>query len=363
MRRHPDEDIDFNQTEFDRYKAAPWMVAALRCNPEYCWWGPGDEYMTLRGDGWNVSRLVGSWKEFDSQLNNLNEVVNFYFEVRRDSEDCKACFGSGYNAETYELSQTFYDSDNFSANNKRWCDDITQDELIALQEQGRLRGKDSVTIEQVNAANHEWGFNDLKHDAINRHILIETRAKRLGVYGKCSKCGGHGHIFTEPEAHLALVLWILHPRKGASRGVDIARVERTDLPAIREFLQLAAKRNADRFGKLSEMLAAELAELVLNEINQSIDELTTKHRTKARLAGLNTIHVRIPFAELAELMTERIGGLRAGVELADIAAPSDIELRERWLPIIAARIGGVLDQDGAIELDIEVPAPRCMHAR
>lgn len=32
------------------------------------------------------------------------------------------------------------------------------------------------------------------HDAINRWILIKTRAKRLGVFGKCPKCKGRGEI-------------------------------------------------------------------------------------------------------------------------------------------------------------------------
>jgi hypothetical protein len=35
----------------------------------------------------------------------------------------------------------------------------------------------------------------LVHDGINRCILVETRAKRLGVYGHCEYCDGQGDIF------------------------------------------------------------------------------------------------------------------------------------------------------------------------
>jgi hypothetical protein len=54
---------------------------------------------------------------------------------------------------------------------------------------------------------------------------------------------------------LGLVLWILHPRKGASRGVSIARVERTELPAVATWLQEAAERNAERFAGTSRFAA------------------------------------------------------------------------------------------------------------
>lgn len=44
------------------------------------------------------------------------------------------------------------------------------------------------TADEVN----KWNERGMGHDAINRWILIEARAKRLGVYGKCKKCRGKG---------------------------------------------------------------------------------------------------------------------------------------------------------------------------
>jgi hypothetical protein len=88
------------------------------------------------------------------------------------------------------------------------------------------------------------------HDAINRMLLIKYRAERLGVYGECMVCEGHGYVYTAPTPTLALTLWVLHPRKGASRGVEIASVREDGLPAVRAYLRAAAERNADRFAKI-----------------------------------------------------------------------------------------------------------------
>lgn len=126
----------------------------------------------------------------------------------------------------------------------------------------------------------------------------------------------------------------------------------------------------------------ETEEFILNAINDSIGQLVTKQRTKARLAGQTTFHVRITLSELADLVKSRLDGLR-GVELApddlpmfdeldddevvesvDVDMPSNAELRDRWLPMIVEKIGGAtLDHDGTIEFDSEVPPPRNAHAR
>ena len=51
----------------------------------------------------------------------------------------------------------------------------------------------------------------------------------------------------KPTAHVNLVLWLIHPRKGAGRGVEVKGIKKEDLPAIKAFLAEAARRNADRF--------------------------------------------------------------------------------------------------------------------
>jgi hypothetical protein len=151
-----------------------------------------------------------------------------------------------------------------------WNDKITQDEVEVLVNEHRLSGsgywrwdattkayvktgKPMPTAKEVNAANGPGGSSfssGFGHDAINRHILIETRAKRLGVYGRCDQCGGSGSVFTAPEARLGLVLWVLHPRKGCSRGVDIKNIEQSELPDVYAYLSQAAERNAARFAKI-----------------------------------------------------------------------------------------------------------------
>lgn len=135
------------------------------------------------------------WQGFINPFNSLRE-------------SCPACDGSGQNPETKQISDDWYD---FGGTGRRWCDQITQDEVDALAKGGRLHdftshfvpGKGWVandpptipTAEQVNAWSRGRGFG---HDAINRWICVETRAKRLGVYGKCPACKGSGeHWFSE----------------------------------------------------------------------------------------------------------------------------------------------------------------------
>jgi hypothetical protein len=59
-----------------------------------------------------------------------------------------------------------------------------------------------------------------------------------------------GYVYTEDTAHVNLVLWLLHPRKGCSRGVEIQRIQQEDLPEVFEYLRKAADRNAERFSKI-----------------------------------------------------------------------------------------------------------------
>lgn len=126
--------------------------------------------------------------------------------------NCKACDGSGYNPETKRISDAFYD---FEGTGNKWKDKITQDEVDALLAEKRLydfteRGIEHPTAEQVNA----WERHDpsspvrgLGHDAINRWILIETRAKRLGVWGHCQYCNGEGVLYSSPEHKKAYEEW------------------------------------------------------------------------------------------------------------------------------------------------------------
>jgi hypothetical protein len=257
MRTYPSDESDMKDLE--RLNAPAWMADLLKMNPEYVFWGPREDYMCDKKAGWAAPRFESA-SEFSWSLDDLNECVNFYFQLDRKSETCIACDQSGYNPATKRIADDFYD---FAETGRRWCDRITQDEVEALQKAGRLNAKydmetktysaEPLTAEVVNAANrHRVGRIDFKynHDAINRIELIRTRAKRLGVYGQCDKCEGFGEVFVEPVAKLNLVLWIIHPRKGAGRAVEVSDLQQEDLPKAFAFLRTAAQRNADRFSKI-----------------------------------------------------------------------------------------------------------------
>lgn len=112
------------------------------------------------------------------------------------SEQCEDCDGQGYNPATTAIADDFYGNERPQ---NRWMDKITQDEADALVKEGRLSDlkrrilAPKITADQVN----EWQRNarGFGHDAINRHILIEARAKRLGVWGWCPRCEGDGSVY------------------------------------------------------------------------------------------------------------------------------------------------------------------------
>lgn len=247
MRTLPEDDSD--RDDLARLNAAPWMVNLLALNPSYVHWGPHEDYMWKEGEGWNSRIITPTWAEFTMGLNDLNEVVHFYFSINRESKPCEACDQTGYNPATKALLDTWYRHRN--PQGECWSDKLTQDEVDLLFAEHRLHGyKASPPADELNAAYR----SGMGHDAINCHLMVEARGKRLGVYGKCEACEGHGYTFTAPAATLALTLWVLHPRKGCSRGWEITSVQESDLPAVFAFLDTARKRNAERFAGLDRML-------------------------------------------------------------------------------------------------------------
>lgn len=151
----------------------------------------------------------------------LGEVwVGYINPFEKYRSGCPACGGSGHNRETREIEEQFYAGGDEHA---RWCDKITQDEVDALIEKNRIWDfwreidpftgrwvdrdpKPYVTAEMVNEAQRSRrGF--LVHDSINRWILVETRAKRLGVWGECHVCEGLGDIWPSKWMHDAWDNW------------------------------------------------------------------------------------------------------------------------------------------------------------
>lgn len=242
MRTYPESPDDW--AEVKKYGAADWQVEQLKLNPEYVFWGPHEDYMCDKNSGWASPISRDNWTDGRIELNEYNEVVNFYFSIARSSKDCGECDGSGLNPPTKRISDDFYD---FSRTGRRWVDRITQDEFEALKEAGRAW---QATVEEVNKANGRGSVGLHMHDAINRFILIEARARRLGVWGHCPTCNGDGYVFTSPECRLVLTLWVLHPRKGCSRGWEIERIQQDELQNVYAFLRGAAVRNAERFANV-----------------------------------------------------------------------------------------------------------------
>lgn len=243
MRKYPENESEYK--ELGELNAEEWMIECLKKNPDYVWWGNYEDYMCKK-DGWDGAIESDSIEEGLWNLDELNELVNYYFEVYRSNIECEECENSGYNKKTKQISDDWYD---FNNTGRRWCDKITQDEVDALWKNNRLHHdfKETPTAEEVNKWSKGRGIG---HDAINHWICVEQRAKRLGVWGYCEHCEGKGRIYTEPKAKIGLQLWMLHPRKGCSRGVYIKDIKQEELSTVISHLKEAQKRNNERFAKL-----------------------------------------------------------------------------------------------------------------
>lgn len=282
MRYYPTND---DAQEVKELNAAPWQLELLKLNPSYLSWGNYEDYMRDKDAGWRSPVELNTFSE-KWKLDELNELVNFYFEIYRKHHECPYCEGTCYNAATKEIQEGWYSArkekwiwvnEHRRYNDLAWSNHITDDEVMELLKNGRLwdltdykgsfneeTGKWTAykdgSIQEIPAptpgqipsaqAVNEWNRTGIGHDAINRIICVRQRAKRLGVYGHCGHCDGQGVIYDEPAAHVALQLWFIFPRKGASCGVYIKNIEQNELPEVYEYLREAARRNADRFSKL-----------------------------------------------------------------------------------------------------------------
>lgn len=234
LRDYPKEEYDLNELRNMKLLKDSWKVNALKLNNCYNCWGNYEDYMSCDDTSWNSAIEIDSVKEL-WKLDDLNELINFYFFIERDNYECKECNGIGYNKSTKEIYDSWFD----------WQNSLTQDEVDELWKQKRLfQFKQKPTAEQVNDTNK----TKFIHDSINHYICTDVRAKRLGVYGTCSECKGKGVIYTEPQGHLSLQMWFIHPRKGASRGVILKRIESEDeLQIVIEYLKQAKERMLEKF--------------------------------------------------------------------------------------------------------------------
>lgn len=300
MRKFP-EDTD-DKKDLDELNCAPWMVDLLKLNPEYVFWGPHEDYMCDTKSQWGSRIIKESWVDFGPWgLDELNECVNFYFELARENKQCETCQGSGYHPDAQWIAESFYKHsspfvkhsameiaqgdalaakfglissghdlrraaipnalvvkygaafaefvDQMMNTDGQWADKITADEADVLAEHHRnYNFKELAGQALADAMNAREKNGGLGHDGINRLYLIEQRCKRLGVPVRCEPCNGSGHIWTADDGHVNLVLWWLHPRKGCSRGIEVKHIQEHEVPEILGYLTKAARRNAERFG-------------------------------------------------------------------------------------------------------------------
>lgn len=143
------------------------------------------------------------------------QVWKGYINPYQGPVECSLCEGSGYNLATKKIADGFFCFENPHLS---WHNKITQDEVQALIAAGRLMEFTHVwttnegwkpridgkipSADEINADQKRHG-----HDGINRSILIETRAKRLGVFGHCLKCRGKGSKFPAHTPHRPYNSW------------------------------------------------------------------------------------------------------------------------------------------------------------
>src|SRR4029077_13356928 len=86
-----------------------WMAEGLKLNPEYVHWGVGDDYMEGEGEGWGAGKRYKNWKDFGPwELDELNELVHFSFELHRDSKNCETCAATGYHPDAQWVEKSWY---------------------------------------------------------------------------------------------------------------------------------------------------------------------------------------------------------------------------------------------------------------
>jgi hypothetical protein len=235
-------------------KAEDWMLDLVKLNPDYVYWGVYEDYMTDDKTQWASRIIKENWTDFGPwDLDDLNECVNFYFEILRENKECETCNGNGYHPDAQYIANTFYRHS--SPDGTYWHDKITEDEADMLYHEKRVHqfvGKDKPKDYKPSASEiNDFERNcTLGHDAINRSLLIRQRLTRLGLPIVCPTCAGSGLVYTTEQANVALTLWMLHPRKGCSRGVRINHIHQDDVASIKQWLIKARDRNYDRFAKI-----------------------------------------------------------------------------------------------------------------
>lgn len=218
MQFDPNDEWDVDYVK--KIGAEPWMLDALAINPSYCGWHPGDDYMlgsARPGEhgGFGHAIKIKSWGEFTFPLDEMNVFADFHFNVHADETCCTACNSSGYS----EVARAVIGS------------------LVGVLLR-TLSPEEQAAVRKVSLAADSEAISSSGRDAVAR--------MRLGAAIHCADCEGSG-VSSFNNTRLQLELWVLHPRKGASRGVIIDRIEKHEVKEACDFLRKAAEANAQRF--------------------------------------------------------------------------------------------------------------------
>jgi hypothetical protein len=158
--------------------------------------------------------------------------------------------------------------------NGMWCHHLTQADVDALVEGGRLRDfthswdpkreprfqlKEPpavVTAAEVN----DWSLRGLAHDGINAMVVVRARCEREGVGDTCPTCEGHGSSEAYPGQRAEAEAWErTEPPEGegwqlwetVSEGSPISPVCKTPESLARWMSSDAYSWGASRGGELS----------------------------------------------------------------------------------------------------------------
>ena len=180
--------------------------------------------------------------------------------------ECKACEGTGESPEVRQLSDDWY---GFEHPENKWCHNLTQDEVQALLDAGRLMDFTRVPLNEkqrkdveeklANGGNswlpyengyiptakevNEWSKQGFGHDAINKWICVEARAKRLGIEQmECSCCHGEGALWPEEKYRKLQEEWQpIEPPEGEGYQLWSTTTEGTPMSPVFETPEKLAK--------------------------------------------------------------------------------------------------------------------------
>ena len=139
MRTYPTDESDIK--EASRLGAPAWMLAALKMNPSYPFWGNHEDYMCGKDSGWRepveIATVADLWPQ-----NDMNELVHGYYFIDRDGEGCRVCGRSEYNPATHKISDDWYGTRDPK---DRWDAKLTRDEVRKLAEQASRSAEEIAT--------------------------------------------------------------------------------------------------------------------------------------------------------------------------------------------------------------------------